>query len=161
MANDDAVLMEDVRIIFRNFAGKEGQYNREGDRNFGVLLDVDVAERMAADGWNIKFLKPRDDEEIGQPWLPVSVGYKVYPPTVVMITSRGRTKLSERELEILDWADIKMVDLMVRPYSWAVSGKQGVKAYLKSIFVTIDEDPLMLKYSDLEELPSSSGRIND
>jgi hypothetical protein len=32
------VLMEGVRIIFRNFAGKEGQYNKEGDRNFGVIL---------------------------------------------------------------------------------------------------------------------------
>ncbi len=35
-ANDNTVLMEGVRIIFRNFSGKEGQYNREGDRNFAV-----------------------------------------------------------------------------------------------------------------------------
>ena len=63
MARDNTVLMESVRIIFRNFSGKEGQYNREGDRNFAVLLDDAVAERMAADGWNVKWLKPREDSE--------------------------------------------------------------------------------------------------
>ena len=44
---DNTVLMEGVRIIFRNFAGREGQYNREGDRNFAVLLDDKVANAMA------------------------------------------------------------------------------------------------------------------
>jgi len=33
LAPENTVLMEGVRIIFRNFAGKEGQYNREGDRD--------------------------------------------------------------------------------------------------------------------------------
>ena len=51
---DNTVLMEGVRIIFRNFAGKEGQYNREGDRNFAVLLDEPTAAAMAEDNWNVK-----------------------------------------------------------------------------------------------------------
>lgn len=38
MPQDNTILLEDVRIIFRNFAGREGMYNREGDRNFAVLL---------------------------------------------------------------------------------------------------------------------------
>ena len=44
-ANDNTVLMEGVRIIFRNFAGKEGQYNREGDRNFAVLLEMNPLQQ--------------------------------------------------------------------------------------------------------------------
>jgi hypothetical protein len=61
MPAENTVLMEGVRIIFRNFAGKEGQYNREGDRNFGVILPDDVAQQMLADGWNVKYLKPREE----------------------------------------------------------------------------------------------------
>jgi len=154
MANDkNTVLMEGVRIIFRNFAGKEGQYNRAGDRNFGVILPPDIAEVMLADGWNVKYLKPRDDdeEEVETPWLSVSVNYgKGRPPKVLQITSRGRTTLDEDSIELLDWADIINVDLIVRPYTWEVSGRTGIKAYLQSMYVTIDEDELERKYSDLD-----------
>lgn len=151
-ANDNTVLMEGVRIIFRNFAGKEGQYNREGDRNFAVLLDDEVAKTMDEDGWNVKMLKPREEDEDDQPqaYLPISVNFKGRPPRIVLITSRGRTNLDETQIEMLDWADILNVDLIVRPYEWTVNGKQGIKAYLQSIYVTIEEDPLELKYSELE-----------
>jgi hypothetical protein len=152
-ANDNTVLMEGVKIIFRNFSGKEGQYNREGDRNFAVLLDDGVAEAMAADGWNVKWLKPREDDEDEkeQAYLSVSLNFvKGRPPRVVLITSRGRTALGESEVDLLDWADITNVDLIIRPYEWTVSGKSGVKAYLQSIYVTIEEDPLERKYADLD-----------
>lgn len=151
--NDNTVMMEGVRIIFRNFAGKEGQYNREGDRNFAVLLDDPVANAMAEDGWNIKWLKPRDDDEddsTPQAYLPVSVNFKGRPPRIVLITSRGRTNLDEDTVETLDWVDILNVDLIVRPYEWTVNGKSGIKAYLQSIYVTIEEDPLEIKYSELD-----------
>jgi hypothetical protein len=151
--NDNTVLMEGVRIIFRNFSGKEGQYNREGDRNFAVLLDEQVAAAMSEDNWNVKWLRPRTTEEEGeepQAYLPISVNFKGRPPRIVLITSRGRTNLDESQVETLDWVDILNVDLIVRPYEWTVNGKSGVKAYLQSIYVTIEEDPLELKYSELE-----------
>lgn len=154
MALQQNVVMENVRIIFRNFKGAEGMYNREGDRNFAVCLDDDIAEAMEADGWNVKRLKPRDDDETPQAYLSVSVNFKGRPPRVVMITSRGRTDLDEEAVDVLDWVDIRNVDLIVRPYEWAVNGKTGVKAYLKSLFITIDEDELELKYSDVPEFGS-------
>lgn len=159
--NDNNVIMEDVRIVFRNFAGKEGMYNREGDRNFAVLLDDSVAEAMAKDGWNVKWLKAREEGEQEQAYLQVSVKFKGRPPRIVMLTSRGRTPLHEEEAELLDWADIRKVDLIVRPYDWAVNGKTGVKAYLKSIFVTIEEDALDLKYADIDEVRPRGGRTEE
>jgi hypothetical protein len=162
MARDDnTVIMENVRIIFRNFAGREGMYNREGDRNFCVLLDPDTADEMAKDGWNIKALRARDEEDEEQPYLQVSVNFKGKPPRVIMITSRGRTTLHEDEVELLDWADISLVDMIIRPYEWAVNGKTGVKAYLQSIFVTIEEDALELKYAELNDVPPRTGEIGD
>ncbi len=142
MPQENTAMMEGVRIIFRNFSGKEGQYNREGDRNFAVLLNDDVANQMLEDGWNVKWLKPREDseeeEEAPQAYLQISVNFKGRPPRIVIITSRGRTNLDEDSIEMLDWADITNVDLIVRPYAWNVSGKTGIKAYLQSIYVTIE-----------------------
>ena len=147
--NDGTLIMEDARIVFRNFAGDEGMYNRQGDRNFCVLLEDDLAEDMQEDGWNIKRLKPRDGEDHGTAYIQVSVGFKGRPPRIVMITSQGRVDLGEDECVLIDWADIDKVDLIIRPYHWNVNGRTGVKAYLKSIFVIIREDYLELKYADV------------
>ena len=153
MSDDKNVLIENARIIFRNFEGREGQYNREGDRNFCVLLDPEVADDMAKDGWNIKSLKPRDEEDVEQAYVQVSVNFKGRPPRIVQITSRGRTELGEHEIEILDWVDISNIDLIFRPYEWNVNGKTGIKAYLKSAFITLEEDELDAKYSQIDDAP--------
>jgi hypothetical protein len=158
----EPVVMEGMRLIFRNFEGKEGQYNRAGDRNFGVILPPDVAESMLADGWNVKYLKPSEEEqeegiEQGPAWLSVSVNFdKGKPPKIVMVSSRGPTKLDEDTVTQLDWVDIASdeqgnpkCDLIVRPYTWEVSGRTGIKAYLQSMYVTIEEDELEKKYADL------------
>lgn len=156
------ITMENVRIIFRNFAGREGMYNREGERNFAVLLDdPKLVKMLVKDGWNVKYLKPREEGDEEQAYLQVSVNFNGRPPRLVMITSRGRTNLTERECEVLDWADIRECDLIVRPYEWVVNGKTGIKAYLQSIFVTIEEDALELKYASIDDVPSRSGRVDD
>lgn len=147
------VIMEDAYVIFRNFAGKEGMYNREGDRNFCVILDPEIAEAMQEDGWNIKKLKDRDGEP-GDFYVQVSVGYKGRPPRLVMITSQGRVELGQHECEMLDWADVRKWDLVIRPYHWKMregtpQEASGIKAYLKTLFVHLNEDYLELKYADI------------
>lgn len=160
--NDGTLLQENAEIVFRNFAGREGMYNAEGDRNFCLILDAKTAEEMVADGWNVKFLKPREEGEDPTPYIQVSLKYrgrngaKVKPPRTVLITSRGRTDLTEDEVELLDLIDIANVDLIVRPYQWAVNGKTGTKAYLKSLFITMQEDALEMKYADVPEVGSAN-----
>lgn len=140
-------MVEDGQIIFRNFTGKEGQYNREGDRNFAVILDQEAADQMLNDGWNVRFLAAREEGESDTPYIQVAVNFKNRPPRVVMITSTSRTQLDEASVDVLDWADIQSADLIARGYEWTVNGKSGVKAYLQSLFVTIEEDALEKKYS--------------
>jgi hypothetical protein len=74
--------------------------------------------------------------------------------TIVLENVRLIFRNFEDTVEILDWADIDNVDLMIRPYDWAIKrGKDeasGRKAYLQSLYITIIEDPLQLKYGDLQ-----------
>lgn len=148
---EERPMFENCRIIFRNFKGEQSQYNRAGDRNFCVVIeDVAVADRLAADGWNIKHLPPLDDGEEGTSYLPVAVSFSNVPPTIVMLSSKGRTHLDESTIDILDYAEIENVDLIVNPYNWEVNGKSGVKAYVKSMYVTIREDELARKYATFD-----------
>jgi hypothetical protein len=150
--NSGQLVIEDAHIIFRNFAGKEGQYNREGDRNFCVVLPPEIAEQMIEDEWNVKQLKSRDGGETpGDFYIQVSVGFKGRPPNIFLISSKGRVHLGQHEVEVLDWVDIGKADIVVNPYRWSVSGKSGVKAYVKTLAVTMVEDYLELKYADVPD----------
>lgn len=145
-------MVEDARLVFRNFSGKEGQYNVAGNREFAVILDPESANAMAKDGWNVKQLTGRDEDEEGDFYISVAVNFKNRPPRVVMITSTSRTNLTEESVDVLDWAEIRTADLIARAYNWEVNGKTGIKAYLQSLFVTIEEDALERKYAvGLEE----------
>ena len=148
----DNIVMENARIIFRNFSGKEGKYNPPGKMNFCVILDNDLADKLKMDGWNIKYLRPRDEDESPTPYIPVSVSYEFNPPKIYLVNSKGKNLLEESEIGMLDWAEIMNVDLIIRPYVWEVNDKSGVKAYLKSMFVTIVEDEFEKKYADLPSM---------
>lgn len=143
-----SVTIRDARIIFRNFSGKEGMYNREGDRNFAVILDSEIAERLKQDEWNVKYLKPREEGEEPTPYVSVAVSYRQRPPTAILVSSRGRTSLGEEDIHILDIVDIERVDLVINPSRWTQpGGKTGIKAYLQSIYVTMYEDDLAKEYN--------------
>jgi hypothetical protein len=150
------IVLEDRKILFRNFSGEEGRFNAKGQRNFNVLLGQEEAEAMLKDGWNVKYLQPREEGDEAQPRLEVSVHFGKNPPRVILITSKGKTPLDESMINLLDWAEIENVDMIVRPYEWEVSGRTGVKAYLKSIYVTIREDELEKKYLDVPDSASSA-----
>jgi hypothetical protein len=145
------LVLEDVRIVFRNFSGNEGPFNKLGDRNFGLLVDPDSAEAMEADGWNIKYLKPREEGDEQQAWLKVKVNFNGRPPKVMLVTSKSKTQLDESMVSIVDWAQIATVDLIISPYDWTVNGKSGITAYLTSMFVTIEEDELDRKYANVPD----------
>jgi hypothetical protein len=147
------VTIEDAELIFRNFKGEAGMYNEEGQRSFAVIIDPEVAQEMMADGWNVKRLRPReeDGEEVeGAYYVSVSVSYKMRPPHIVLINSRARTVINEDSVETLDWVDIKTVDLTINGSHWSNNNGSGIKAYLKAMYLTIEEDALALKYAGEE-----------
>ena len=145
------ISVEDAKIIFRNFAGKESKYNAKGKRNFCLLLDHEYAESLKEEGWNVKYLSPRDPEDDPQAYIQVAVTFDNFPPNIWLIAGGKKTKLDEDTVASLDYAEIENVDLIIRPYTWEVNGKGGIKAYLKNMYVTIVENEFEKKYRDLDE----------
>jgi len=156
------IKVENARIGFRNFTGKEGQYNPAGRRNFCVFFEPEIARDLEEDGWNIRWLEPKNEGDDRQAYLQVAVSFDNIPPKILLISSNGKTVINENNASLLDWAEIKEVDLIIRPYNWTTNPgtrneKSGVKAYVKSMYVTIEEDEFESKYISVPD--SASGSI--
>ena len=131
------LMLDNCRIVFRNFAGAGTQFNREGDRNFAVVItDSDIADELSNDNWNVKVKPPRNPDDDPFMYLPVKIKFNDRGPSIYLETNGQIRRLNEETCRILDNIDIADVSMDVRPYDWELSsGKSGRTAYLQSIKV--------------------------
>lgn len=163
MATKEKIIIENARLIYKNFSGKASDYNAEGDRNFCVVLNQEEADKYSALGYNVKTRLPREGYEDDGPlhFIKVKVSMKFgddRDATVYRISGHSKTKLNARTVGSLDWDDIENVDLRIRPWNWEKGNRSGVSAFLDTMYVTVREDPLDAKYNIQDDFgePSDS-----
>jgi len=160
----EKITLENVRLIWRNFAGEKRLYNENGKRNFSIPLDEDVALELRDIGWNVKDNKRKVDEGLAEEilyHLPVTVKMDgKRPPRMFLISKKWdertqreeprRTQLDEETMMLLDYAEFDTVDVILRPFNWEMNGSQGVTAYLETLFATLHQDDLEKKYAHIQ-----------
>ena len=151
------IIIENARIIFANFSGRPSKYNKEGDRNFCVIIDdPDIAQNLAEAGWNVRILKPRDEDEIPNHYIPVAISFRSFPSIppadVHLISSGNMTHLKEDTINVLDGAEATNIDLTIRPryFTDDKTGEERIKAYLHDMYVTVAKNRLAEKYAEME-----------
>lgn len=142
--------IDDARITHKNFSGEGSPYNREGDRNFSLIIDdQELADRLVEDGWNVKIKEPFDDADIPFMFLPVKVKFNDRGPNVYLVSGRAKRELREDTIGILDNMDIEMINLDIRPYDWKLAnGNTGRSAYLHSMEVIQRIDRFAARYAE-------------
>lgn len=145
--------IDDARIVYRNFSGAASKFNREGDRNFAVVIPTqEMADALIKKGWNVRIKPPREDGDDPFMYLPVKVKFNDRGPNAYLISANRRSALNENTIGCLDDVEINCVNLDIRPYDWVVNGKEGRTAYLQAIEVTQNIDRFAAKYAE-EEAP--------
>lgn len=143
--------IDDARIIYRNFAGHGSKFNREGDRNFAVIIpNQEIADELIESGWNVKIKPPRDDQDMPFMYLPVKIKFNDRGPNVYLVTGERRNKLDEEAVGCIDDIDISSVSLDIRPYDWEVNGKIGRTAYLQAMQVIQEIDRFAARFAEEE-----------
>lgn len=148
------LVIENARLIYKNFSGKGDNYNREGDRNFAVIIDdPNAAEALANAGWNVRPLISKDPDEEPTHYIKVKVSFKVRAPKVRLLSNHKQVFLNENTISSLDFAKIEECGVVISPYMWEVNGKHGISAYLDSMYAKIEDDPFADKYADYADAP--------
>ena len=152
---NDTLNIGSANLMFKNFEGRQTQYNRKGDRNFCVVIDdMHWVRKLQNAGWNVKATKPRDPEEEPRYYIKVKFSYPEdnpnisRGPTVYLHQGKKVSNLDRDTIALLDDAFIIDADVTIRAREWEVNGKTGVTGYLQTLHVSIEEDAFASKYAD-------------
>lgn len=134
----ELLIIDDARIVHRNFSGAASMYNRAGDRNFSLVIPTEeLKNELVARGWNVKIKPPREEGDIPFMFLPVKVKFNDRGPDVFLVSGDAKRRLGEESVECLDNIDILSIRMDVRAFDWDLGdGRTGRTAYLQGMEVT-------------------------
>ena len=142
------LIVENGRIIYRNFSGVGTQFNREADRNFCVFIDnPETANELKEQGWNVKIRKPRDPEDEVSHYIKVNVSYRFREPKIIRHIGNYAQEMHEDNIKEIDQDDILYCDMVINPSRWErPNGDWGLSAYLQELHVIDQPDYFSSKY---------------
>lgn len=152
MPKPDDIVIRDAHVIFMKLSNTPNQFGKT-DRTFNVVLDdEDFAEHLTDLGWPVKIKNPKNPDYEPYKYLSCKMKFHAdspkvrYDPNVVVIDGRSKTKMTAQTVGLLDNERIKKIDLVLTPYQWENTNGSGVSVYVKSMYVTLDADPLAAEY---------------
>lgn len=154
----ETIVFRNTQIVYRNFTGKAGPYNEEGERAFSILLDEALAGELLERGLNVKPMRKRDEDDEQMYHLPVAVSYKIRPPRVYMVTGDGdrmplrKSLLPEDLVKMMDGLELAESHLVIAISNYEIRGTRGKKAYLQSFFGHVLMDELEEEYATVEDM---------
>jgi hypothetical protein len=151
--------INDARIIWKNFSGRGDRFNREGDRNFHLVIpDQETCEALQndknefGDSWNVKIKPPREAGDAPFMHMLVKVKFTGRGPNVYLVSGNKQVALNEDTIGCLDDIDILSVDLDVRPYDDKLpNGNSFRTAYLSAMRVHQRVDRFAATDDDYED----------
>jgi hypothetical protein len=143
----EPLVLQNVRLLYPNFAGIAKDYNVAGDRNSCVLIDDQLAAQLAEIGWNVRIKKSADNDEAPQHFVAFNVKLdSKFPPRLYLVRPGRRPELMDPlDYPILDYAKFQSVSLRINHYVWREK-PQGVSGFLEEGFFELQPDPLRDRY---------------
>ena len=132
-------------IIYRNFSGKQTQFNRNGNMKFSIVIDPAMAPKLQQEGWNVKVKPSKNDENEMFCTLEVRVRFDLSfaKPKIKQATAHSSVMLNENNIKNLDDAEIETAKVVLRQYAWTnPSGEHGISAQLSEMYVKLQEGVL-------------------
>lgn len=141
--------IENAEIIFKNFSGKQTKITPKGVRTFTVVIPEDLVSKLIDDGWNVRYLDPIEEGDIPIPILDVRVRLdeeSPCPADIYIVENGYRHPIYEDNVAKLDKLTFSNIDLVINPRYWKMNGKEGIKAYLGSMYASGIQDVVTSKY---------------
>ena len=156
--------IDSPELFMINFSGRPTDNNPQGHRQFSMVIpSEEMAEDMKADGWSVWYTKESDKYGGPKPCITVEMRFhhekdlEYLNPKIYRCTRKKPegVLLTEDLVSDLDRDEIEDTILWINPSRWNVNGKTGIKAYVDSLWVKVEDSDPTTKfwgYPDEEEL---------
>lgn len=152
------LVIEDAKLIYQpNFEGREGRFNKAGERGFNVRIPDNILDAVMADNWNVKWTKPKSDEFQPEPYIEVAIGFTYRPPQISIWEAGQETRLIVDQnagidtVKLVDSMEFEKIDLVLRGRAWENESGCGIKAWLKTFVGVVETDEIRAKYAAMRD----------